>query len=195
MIDHPRHPKPADSRANKARRWLRFMRRSEDGQAVIELALVLPILLIVVLGIVDFGRATNYWNDENHTAEVGARYAAVGNPPNWASFPATGSCAQPSTLVTLVRYEACLDSPELVNGASPTGIQSPGIAVCVTIPSTNAAGDPITVKVTGGYKWFPLPKVLGGNSIPLNTITLTGSATMRLEAPAQSWVTSAPVCT
>src|ERR1700720_2211329 len=74
-------------------RLFRSLRESEDGQAVVELALALPILLIVVLGIVDFGRAVNYWNDENHVANLAARYAAVG------TLPGSGAtCGGKSTL-------------------------------------------------------------------------------------------------
>jgi Flp pilus assembly protein TadG len=65
-----------------ALRKLRCLGRAEDGQAMVELALALPILLIVIFGIVDFGRAINYWNDENSLANVGARIAAVGSIPS-----------------------------------------------------------------------------------------------------------------
>ena len=48
---------------------------------MIEMALVLPILLFLALGIVDFGRAINYWNDVNQIAADGARFAAVDKNP------------------------------------------------------------------------------------------------------------------
>jgi Flp pilus assembly protein TadG len=162
--------------------------RCEDGQALVELALVLPVLLIVLLGIVDFGRATNYWNDENQIAEAAARFVAVGATPTWTNFPTTGSCTQPSNLQTLVAYEACLDSPELQNGVSGNGVQMPGAAVTVCYPQ-NAPGQPVTVKVSATYNWLPIPKVLGGNT-PLTATTLNGTATMRLESqlPTGSWI-------
>lgn len=184
------------TRVRSLARRIRRGARAEDGQALVEFALVVPLLLLLVLGIIDFGRAINYWNDENHVANMGARFAIVGSAPNFAGFPPTTNCVQPSDLVSLVRYEACLDSPELYPDSSPgsNGVQTP-VSVCVTIPSTNAIGDPITVKVSTSYKWLPVPSVsflgIGGN---FATSTLTGTATMRLEQPAQSWVTSAPAC-
>jgi Flp pilus assembly protein TadG len=203
MNDHLRHPKRPHARANQVRRWLRFIRRSEDGQAVVELALVLPILLVVVLGIVDFGRAVNYWNDENHLAEIGARYAAVGVLPS--NDPSCGT--QETTLSTYLVCEANLDSPELKSGTSGTtgvhgypsntpsqGVNNGTTGVCVSVP-TNAVGQEVTVKVTVDYNWLPLPKVLGGSST-LTRVPLAGTATMRLEAPVPTnWITTASACT
>jgi Flp pilus assembly protein TadG len=152
---------------------------------MVELALAIPILLIVVFGIVDFGRAVNYWNDENHLANLGARYAAVGNLPNY------GACSTSTTLVSYLSCEAGLDSIELENGQSGSGVQSPGAAggVCVNVPNNNV-GQPVQVKVSAAYKWLSLPKVLGG-SFSFPSSTLNGTATMRLEAPLPStWITS-----
>src|SRR5438270_4301801 len=132
---------------------------------MIELALAIPVLLIVVLGIVDFGRAVNYWNDENQLAEQGARFAAVGSLP--ASDPTCGSQA---TLASYLTCEANIDSPELKNGSgSSFGVHtypndaSGGVSVCVSVPN-NAPGQEGTLKVTADYHWLPLPQVLGGSA-------------------------------
>ena len=60
-----------------------FKRRlaSHDGVAMVEMALVMPLLLILVLGIMDFGKAFNYWNDSTHMAATAARFASVNNDP------------------------------------------------------------------------------------------------------------------
>ena len=55
--------------------------RDESGTALVEFAFVLPLLLVLVLGIADFGRAFNYWIDSTHLANVAARYAAVNKNP------------------------------------------------------------------------------------------------------------------
>lgn len=170
------------------RRTLLHLVRSERGQAVVELALAIPVLLIVVLGIADFGRAVNYWNDENHVAEIAARYLAVGTQPTWSNFPTNGSCTQPSNLTTLVTYEACIDGKELANGSGgQTGVQGSGVSVAVCYPS-NSVGQPVKVTISASYNWLPLPKVLGGQFQFAQT-SLTGSATMRLEGQITgSWV-------
>src|SRR4051812_47024222 len=60
---------------------LSYRMRSERGTAMIELALVLPILLFLALGILDFGKAIAYWNDSNQMAGEAARFAAVDHNP------------------------------------------------------------------------------------------------------------------
>jgi len=54
------------------------------GAALVELALVLPLLLVVVFGMLDFGKAFNEWIDETHLANDGARLAAVSYCPDLA---------------------------------------------------------------------------------------------------------------
>lgn len=51
------------------------MRRK--GQAVVELALVLPIFIVVVLGIYDFGRALHSWSNLNFQCIQAARAATL----------------------------------------------------------------------------------------------------------------------
>jgi hypothetical protein len=51
--------------------------RRTDGSAVVEMALLLPILLLVIFGITEFGRAIMTTNVLNSAAREGARLAAV----------------------------------------------------------------------------------------------------------------------
>lgn len=52
--------------------------RSERGAAAVELALVLPVLLVLVLGIVEFGRAFQVQATLAAAAREGARVFALG---------------------------------------------------------------------------------------------------------------------
>src|SRR3954468_2009994 len=101
--------------------------KDESGTALIEFAFVLPLLLVLVLGIVDFGRAFNYWMDTTHLANVTARYAAVDSKP-----AAAGS-------LTLQRYmELQAVTKELRNGST----QTTAVDVCVSFPAgTSNVGD------------------------------------------------------
>lgn len=51
----------------------------EKGQALVEFALLLPVFLLIVLGIVDFGFLFSTWINTTHGAREGARAAAVGD--------------------------------------------------------------------------------------------------------------------
>lgn len=56
---------------------MRFMiTKSRQGQAVVEMALVLPIFLLVLIGIFDFGRAMHAWGTLNYQCVQTARAAA-----------------------------------------------------------------------------------------------------------------------
>ncbi len=50
--------------------------RNRKGQAVVELSLVLPIFLLVIIGIFDFGRALHCWSALNHQCVQAARVAS-----------------------------------------------------------------------------------------------------------------------
>ena len=56
--------------------------RNDSGQAAIEFALVLPLLIAFLFLIVGFARVFNAYNDLNQMAADGARLAAVGNLPD-----------------------------------------------------------------------------------------------------------------
>jgi Flp pilus assembly protein TadG len=135
----------------------------EDGQALPEFALVLPILIVVFIGIIHFGKAFNYWNDATHITAEGARYAAVNNKP----YP-----ADPASLQAQLHAQG--DTPELRNGGTsdvPTASQ-----VCIDFPSGTAAkGEPVRVTLTFRYQWMPL------FDLGVTSTTITSTAVMRLE--------------
>lgn len=70
-------------------RWL-----SERGAAAVEFALVLPILLTLVLGTIEFGRAYNVQISLTHAAREAARSMAISN--NWTNAMNRGRAAAPS---------------------------------------------------------------------------------------------------
>jgi len=146
----------------KDRSW-----RSERGQSAVEFALVVPVMCLIILALIDFAKALNYWLDANHLANEGARQAAV-----------IGSSTQPGpTLAGWIQQQA--ETTELRNG---TGSVTSPAQVCITFltnPATGTSGrvgDPIKVTVTAPYKWMPF---VGGA-----TLNLKADSIMRLERPA-----------
>ena len=55
--------------------WPRLS-HEERGVALVEFALVAPILLVLLFGMLDFGRVFNYWIDATHLANEGAGVGA-----------------------------------------------------------------------------------------------------------------------
>jgi Flp pilus assembly protein TadG len=136
--------------------------RSESGQALVEFALVLPVLVLAMMMVLEFGKVFNYWQDEAHLANQAARLAAVDQNPGGG---------------TLQQYiQAQADAPELKNGGTDS-VASPA-KVCITPGS--AVGDPVKATVTISYKWLP---ILGG----VASTNISGSATMRMERPASHY--------
>jgi Flp pilus assembly protein TadG len=58
----------------------RELGEKESGQALVEFALVAPLLLLLILGMVDFARAWSAYEAITYQARQGARMAVVDNP-------------------------------------------------------------------------------------------------------------------
>lgn len=57
----------------------KLFRKNETGQALVEFTLILPILILIVLGIIEFGWLLNAQITLNSAAREGARVGAVLN--------------------------------------------------------------------------------------------------------------------
>ena len=55
--------------------------KREDGVAMTEFALIVPIFLLIVAGLLSFGRVFFYWIEANHMASETARWAVVDRNP------------------------------------------------------------------------------------------------------------------
>jgi Flp pilus assembly protein TadG len=62
-------------------RGIRSRLRSERGAIVVEFALILPVLLMIVVGTIEFGRVYSQFQVFNAAAREGARCAAVQATP------------------------------------------------------------------------------------------------------------------
>lgn len=93
--------------------------QEERGQAMVELAIIMPLLLLLVFGIVEFGRIYSAYITVNHASREGARAAAVGTD-------------DPGTKA-------------VVSGAA-NGLPSDRLVIDIT-PATRKRGDMVTVAV------------------------------------------------
>lgn len=58
--------------------WFHDLRKSQTGQAIVEMALALPILIMLLFGIMEFGRVLNTYMIVTNLSREGARTGAVG---------------------------------------------------------------------------------------------------------------------
>ena len=129
------------------RRWLPL---GERGAAAVEMAIVLPLLLLVMGGMVDFGRALFTQNVATNAAREGARMRALGYTTAQAdvriSQSMVGSPTSSPTPHSVVYT--------LVQGGSPGTTLTNG-----NCPATPAITDRQRVVVTiTNFNWiFPLP--------------------------------------
>jgi Flp pilus assembly protein TadG len=130
--------------------------------ALVEFALVAPILFLLLFGMLDFGRAFNYWIDSTHLANEGARWAVVNHNP--------GS----GTLQDYIQQQA--DTGELRDGGSAS-VPDP-MEVCINFPNGATVGQPVVVTASVTYHWLPFLS----DRIDVLATSVTGSSTMRLEA-------------
>jgi Flp pilus assembly protein TadG len=175
-------------------RWGRF--REDRGTALAELAFVLPLLLVLLLGMLDFGKAFYDWMTQTHLAGEGARLAAVNYCPNpssdgsgnltcdWSSI----GCADANADVCLAQYIDSQSRGELRNGrlASSHAPAQNKSQVCISYPNGTATqvGDPVTVTLEIHYQWLNYVT----RRLSVANTPLTGSATMRLESKPFSGV-------
>ena len=127
------------------------------------------MLLLIVFGILDFGRALNYLNDSTQLARAGARWAIV-NKPFSELEKADGS--------------PCTDSlAQCIKDNAVTGEMRDNTTVCIDFMG-NAdpwVGDPVKVTVDVDFTWLPF---IGGEGLGgITSTNMTGSAVMRLEQP------------
>jgi Flp pilus assembly protein TadG len=154
---------------------------------MVEMALVLPILLFLILGIVDFGRVMNYWNNVNQIASDAARFAAVNRNPGVDMTPPIADFRQ------YVRSQA--ETTELregtVAGGNPANCPDPmntdecsqsiaqELKVCVDSPNGQplTVGHPIRVRVESSYNMIGFIGLETG----FLSLAVNGEAVMRLE--------------
>jgi Flp pilus assembly protein TadG len=119
-------------------------------------------LFLLVFGIVDFGRALNYYNNLTQLAGQGARAAAVARNPD-GTGPPTAISIQTQLATTYT------SSPELKKPSNH-------LIVCIT-KAPLKVGDPVTVQTTYTFHFIPFI----GKAASALTLTLKASSTQRAE--------------
>ncbi len=139
-------------------RW----RDSDTGQSLVEFSLVLPIFLVLLFGLVDFGRGFYTWLVVTNAAREGARAAAVQSDA--------------ATIDTKIHASYCNNYP------SSCSLDNSKITVVKTNVQ-GARGSETSVDISYAFEFVtpigPILSLISGGSISAPTITAHSS--MRLE--------------
>jgi Flp pilus assembly protein TadG len=81
--------------------------RSERGAALVEFALILPVLVMLIFGIVEFGRGYNAKITVTHAAREGARVLALTADPVAAEAAAVNAATSLDPSAVTVSSSAC----------------------------------------------------------------------------------------
>lgn len=134
--------------------------RNDRGQSLAELALILPILLALVVGIFEFGRSWNAYQVLTNAAREGARLAVI----------STSDEAAVRGVVSDALTRAALD---------------PGSGTISVDGAGGGTGTPATVSIDYPYEFTflgPVVAMLDGDDGPLaGSITLSTTVVMRNE--------------
>jgi Flp pilus assembly protein TadG len=117
---------------------------AERGQALAEFAIVAPIALLLIFGIIDFARALYTYEMVGQAARVGTRYAIVHTmQPANCSDPSIGTapCEQANSALILSRFNFDPNATTMVytwEGASATcsATAQPGCYVQIEVDNT-----------------------------------------------------------
>ncbi len=139
--------------------------RSERGAELIEMAIVLPLLLLLIMGIVDFGFLFQRYVVLTNAAAEGAR---VGSLPGYNSGDVSARVQQYATNGGI---DIAIHGPVTTN---TTGVLLPGGAGAGPWPGTQ-----VTVTHVYSYQFVGPIAALFGSGGPPGTVTLTSRATMR----------------
>jgi Flp pilus assembly protein TadG len=150
------------------------MRGGERGNAVIELALTLPLLLLVVLGIFDFGLMFQRYEVVTNAAREGAR---VGVLPGYSTGDAAARARQYLDSGGITGPDAACGSAVAGNRCAEAAFATTTIAGSTPAKTVNEVT--VTVEYVHQHLWVgPIMNLFGGS---LGVVTLRAVSTMRVE--------------
>jgi Flp pilus assembly protein TadG len=138
-------------------------RRRSRGQALVEFALVVPVMIVLVLGGVDAGRLFFSWIEISNAAREGAAYAG-GNPTDTTGI---------SSHVTREANSQGQPGEGTISVATTCADTSKTTIACSSAAGGNGTGNTVTVSVTRPFNFVTpvLSQILG------SSVTIGGSAT------------------
>lgn len=158
----------------RARRPAKRLSKPERAQSLVEFCLIIPVFLILVFGVIDFGMGLRAYITVAQATREGARFAAIGNPAGAFVSGGSGECNGSTSTTTVGKVCSTLGGLDLTKIGS----------VSVTYPSGNSPGNPVHVSASYNYQYItPLRRLVNFFSAGAlgSTISVSSSTDMRLE--------------
>jgi Flp pilus assembly protein TadG len=149
LHDSGKHTPILTAPARKLDKPYQSYRRKRRGAAAVEFAVVAPIFLLLVFGMIEYGRMVMVQQVLTNASREGARCAVLDGATHL------------EVVDTVTTY--------LTSGS----IQGANITVTPTNPEDAGFGDPVTVSVDIGFSqvsWLPSPMYLGGKTLSATTV-------------------------
>ncbi len=118
-------------------RLIRRFHRERDGAAMVEFAIIAPLLFVLIFGIIDFGRVFFLYNNLTNAAREGARLGAVLDPTVAAGTRTT-------QIQALVRSRINDDSTRKANATITVTFPGSVPAVSARVQIVNYPFTPVT---------------------------------------------------
>jgi Flp pilus assembly protein TadG len=148
---------------------MRLLRPASPGQALVEFALVFPVLIVLLLGLFDLGRGVYAYNTVANAARDGARVAAV----NQIQSSVAGDCVQSRPVESVAMAHWSIKSCAVAS-AIALGVPETDVSVAYSPPPTTptlGCSSPLHVgciaSVTVRYQFRPLTPVIGNLMGPI----------------------------
>lgn len=166
------------NRMHHIARPLRRFARAEDGTALVEFAVILPLFLLLFFALIDFGRMGGDYTLADKALQRAARIAAVrppvcsgvpsfnarGTVPSGTTPPKFGtSCTAGSTICAAPAAAVC---------AGQTGNATFNEIWAAVTPMLAADATPANLQFT--YAYDPALNFLGGPYVPVVTVEIIG---------------------
>jgi Flp pilus assembly protein TadG len=140
---------------------------NERGAAIIETAITLPLMLLVVVGIFEFGRAFQTWEVLTNAAREGARVAVLPSGTNGDAE---------------TRVRDYLTSGQIAHPADANIAVNRNVAI--SIGGTNATASRVTVNYPFEFMVLqPVANLVVNGTTTGEPITMSAVSEMRNEAP------------
>jgi Flp pilus assembly protein TadG len=136
-------------------------RRRPLGQSLVELAIVLPLLMLLLVVTIDFGRVFLGWIELNNVAREAANFAAQ-NPTAWNTVNPDASAQ--------ARYQSLVTSDAAsINCTLPTPNPAPTPSFVNGPNGANGVGQPVRVSLTCSFHIItPIVSSIIANPLPVS---------------------------